>query len=143
MSSGIRMAGYDLEVDGPRFVPLEIEMFVCIQPEYFRSQVKAALLDTFSNRVLPDGQQGIFHPANFTFGQTVYLSRLYAAAQAVPGVASVHITKFGRQGALPSDFSKALEEGKLNLNRLEIGRLDNDRNFPERGVFRLTLGGGK
>ncbi|HEX8237098.1 MAG TPA: putative baseplate assembly protein [Abditibacteriaceae bacterium] len=138
-----RMAGYDLEVDGPSFVSLEIEMFVCAKPEYFRSHIKAALLQTFSNNTLPDGRRGVFHPDNFTFGQTVYLSRIYAAAQAVPGVASVHITKFGRQGAPAAAFSQALQDGKLLLGRLEIARLDNDRNFPERGVFRLTLGGGK
>ena len=56
------------------------------------------LLEVFSNRVLPDGRRGVFHPDNFTFGQTVYLSPLYAAAQAVAGVDSVVITKFQRQG---------------------------------------------
>ena len=34
-------------------------------------------------------------------------------------------------------------EGKLMLDRLEIARLDNDLNFPEHGVLRLTLAGGK
>jgi hypothetical protein len=29
------------------------------------------------------------------------------------------------------------------MERLEIARLDNDLNFPERGVFRLQLQGGK
>jgi hypothetical protein len=135
-----RMAGYDLEVDGPRHVPLEIEMQVCVKPDYFRSDVKKAIFEVFGNRILPDGRQGVFHPDNFTFGQTVYLSRLYAAAQAVPGVASVHITKYHRQG---SPDPKPLNEGKLTLGRLEIARLDNDPNFPERGVFQLNMGGGK
>ena len=40
-------------------------------------------------RDLPDGRRGLFHPDNFTFGQPVYLSRLYAAAHAVDGVDSV------------------------------------------------------
>ena len=93
-----RMAGYDLEVDGPRFVPLEIELHVCVRPDYFRSSVKAALLEVFSSRSLPDGRRGVFHPDNFTFGQPVYLSRLIAAAQAVAGVESVRATKFQRQG---------------------------------------------
>ena len=31
-----RMAGYDLEVDGPRFVPLEVALHVCVEPDYFR-----------------------------------------------------------------------------------------------------------
>jgi predicted phage baseplate assembly protein len=135
-----RMAGHDVEVDGPRFVPLEIEMYVCVHPNYFRSDVKAALLEVFSNRPLPDGRRGVFHPDNFTFGQPVYLSTLYAAAQAVTGVASVRIKTFQRQD---SPSNEALEKGELTLGRLEIARLDNDPNFPKHGVFRVTLEGGK
>ncbi|MFB3921955.1 MAG: putative baseplate assembly protein [Terriglobia bacterium] len=135
-----RMAGYDLEVDAPRFAPLEIEMHVCVKPDYFRSDVRAALLEVFSNRTLPDGRRGVFHPDNFTFGQTVYLSPLYLVAQAIPGVASAEIKVFQRQG---NDDPKPLQDGKLELGRLEIARLDNDPNFQEHGVFRLTLGGGK
>jgi hypothetical protein len=135
-----RMAGQDLDVDGPIYVSLEIEMQVCVKPDFFRSAVKQTLLEIFSNRVLPDGRLGVFHPDNFTFGQTVFLSLLYAAAQAVEGVASVVITKFQRQG---TDSDVALNAGKLELARLEIARCDNDPNFPEHGVFHLTLDGGK
>jgi Baseplate J-like protein len=135
-----RMAGQDLDVNGPIYVSLEIEMQVCIKPDYFRSAVKQALLEIFSNHVLPDGRLGAFHPDNFTFGQTIFLSPLYAAAQAVEGVESVVITKFQRQG---SDSDVALNAGRLDLGRLEIARCDNDPNFPERGVFRLTPDGGK
>jgi hypothetical protein len=135
-----RMAGYDLEVDAPRFVSLQIEMHVCAKPDYFRSDIEAALLEIFSNRILPDGRLGLFHPDNFTFGQTVYLSPFIAAAQAADGVASVEITVFQRQG---QDDSKPLQDGFLPMNRLEIARCDNDPNFAERGVFVLTVGGGK
>jgi len=135
-----RMAGYDLEVDGPLFVPLEIEMFVCVKPEYFRSDVKEALLAVFNNQRLTDGRIGVFHPDNFTFGQTVYLSPLYAKAQAVPGVASVDFKTFKRQRVL--DLTP-LETGELTMDRLEIPQLNNNRNFPERGVFHLQMGGGK
>ena len=135
-----RMAGHDVEVDAPSFVPLEIELHVCVAPDYFRSDVKAELLQLFSSRVLRDGRRGVFHPDNFTFGQPVYLSRIYAAAQSVPGVESVHVTTFRRLGrADPAP----LEEGRLTMGRLEIARLDNDPSFPGRGVFRLALGGGK
>jgi hypothetical protein len=135
-----RMAGYDLEVDAPQFVSLEIEMHVCVKSDYFRSDVEAALLQIFSNQILPDGTRGIFYPDNFTFGQTVYLSPLYAAAQAVDGVASVQIVTFQRQ---EQPDPKPLQNGFLPMARLEIARCDNDPNFAERGVFRLTLGGGK
>jgi predicted phage baseplate assembly protein len=135
-----RMAGHDLEIDGPRYVSLEIDMHVCAEPEYFRADVKAELLKLFSNRVLADGRLGIFHPDQFTFGQTVYLSPLIAAAQAVPGVTSVQVNQFHRQG---TPDNKPLAAGKLELGRLEIARCDNDPNFAEHGVFRLSLGGGK
>jgi hypothetical protein len=137
-----RMAGQDLEIDGPLYVSLEIEMTVCAKADYFRSDVKAALLEVFSNRVLPDGTRGVFHPDNFSFGQTVYLSHLYAAAMKVEGVAAVKITTFQRH-ASPDLSHVALNAGKLTLGRLEIARLDNDRNFPERGALRLDMEDGK
>jgi hypothetical protein len=135
-----RMAGHDVEFDAPQFVSLEVEMTVCVLPNYFRSDVKAALLKVFSNKILPDGQRGVFHADNFTFAQPVYLGVLYAAAQKVEGVRFVTIEKFQRLGI---DSRQALDEGVLQIGRLEIARLDDDQNFPERGVFRLTLEGGK
>lgn len=135
-----RMAGHDLEIDSPRLVPLELALHVCAAPDYFRADIRAALLDIFNNRDLSNGRRGLFHPDNFTFGQTVYLSPFIAAAQAVPGVASVTATAFGRQG-LASD--EGLLSGELKMGRLEIPVLDNDPRFPDRGLFRLTVEGGK
>ncbi len=135
-----RMAGHDLEIDPPQYVSLEIEMFVCVKPDYFRSDVEGALLDIFSSRTLADGSKGLFQPDFFTFGQTVYLSPLYAAAQAVAGVASVEIKIFQRQG---HPETNGLTSGLLAMNRLEIARLENDPNFAERGLFTLNLGGGR
>lgn len=135
-----RMAGYDLEVDGPHYVSLEIHVHVCVKRDYFRSDVKEALLELFSNRVLPDGRRGVFHPDHFSFGQTVYVSDIYAAAMAVPGVDSVVVERFMRQG---SKDRHPLLLGKLELGRLEIARLDNDSNFPEHGVLEIQTQGGK
>jgi hypothetical protein len=135
-----RMAGHDLEIDGPRFVPLEIELRVCVLPDYFRSDVKQALLARFTRGVRPDGQPGVFHPDQFSFGHPVYLSRVIAAAQETPGVRFVEPLVFQRQG---DPQSNALDSGILALGRLEIARLDNDPSFPERGVLRLTMEGGQ
>ncbi len=135
-----RMAGQDLEICAPWPVPLELEMMVCVKPDYCRNEVRTALLERFSNRVLADGSKGVFHPDNFTLGQTVYLSPFYEAAQNIAGVASVDISCFQRQDH-PSDQPR--QDGKLDLDRLEVARLDNDPNYPERGRFVLTLQGGK
>ncbi len=135
-----RVAGQDLEVDGPRYVPLEIELHVTVHRDHLRSDVRTALLAVFSNRTQPDGRLGVFHPDRLSFGQTVYLSPLYAAAAAIPGVGSARITTFRRQDR---PGTEALTRGELALARLEIARLDNDPSFPERGVFRLAMEGGR
>jgi len=135
-----RMAGHDIEVDGPRFVWLEIELRVCVLSEYYRGDVRRGLLEVFSSGTHPDGRRGFFHPDAFTFNQPVYLSRIVAAAQEVPGVRFVEALVFQRLG---DERSSALDSGELAIGRLEIARLDNDPSFPERGVLRLTMEGGR
>jgi uncharacterized phage protein gp47/JayE len=135
-----RMAGHDLNFKNPVFVSLEIEMEVCVSRDYFRSDVQQALLDVFTSGRRSDGIPGLFHPDKFSFGQTVYLSPIYAEARQVPGVSSVHITHFSRQG---EDDLKTLSDGFMSMGEFEIARLDNDPNFPEHGVLRLIMLGGK
>ncbi|PMR66871.1 putative baseplate assembly protein [Halomonas heilongjiangensis] len=135
-----RMAGHDLRINDPLHVSLEIDLLVCVDAGYFRSDVRRGLLDVLGSHTRADGTRGLFHPDNFSFAQTVFLSPLYAAARRVPGVASVQVTRFHRQG---QEDPKPLADGFLPLGRLEIARLDNDPNFPEHGVLRLDLHGGK
>ena len=131
-----RMAGYDIEINGPRFVPLDIVCNVFVKPGYFKMDVKKVLADTFSNRQLSDGARGFFHPDNFTFGEAVYTSRIYAAAMAVDGVASIEIKKFQRLGKDPAG---EIAKGRLSVGRLEVIRLDNDPNFPENGKIEFDM----
>lgn len=134
-----RLAGYDLEINAPVFVPLDIVLLVCVKAGYFQSDVKEALLEVFSRHELADGRRGFFHPDEFTFGQPVYLSRIYQMAMAVAGVASVEVKRFQRWGKLPN---QEIENGVLTPAPLEIVQLDNDANFPERGRIEFTMGGG-
>ncbi|MBI1395854.1 MAG: putative baseplate assembly protein [Betaproteobacteria bacterium] len=135
-----RLAGQDLEVDSPHYVPLEIAMEVCVRTDHYRADVGAALRRVLSSRTLPDGTPGVFHPDRFSFGATVYLSPIEAAALATDGVDSVSVTAFRRQGQPATDGSAA---GWLRFGRLEIPRLDNDPNFPDRGSLTLTMRGGR
>jgi Baseplate J-like protein len=136
---GFRLAGYDLEIDAPRFVPLDLALDVCVTPASLRSEVKQALLEAFGNRDLPDGQRGFFHPDSFTFKQPVYLSQVVAAAMGVPGVQWVSPTRFQRWGQEPAG---ELSAGRITFERLEIARLDNDANTPENGRLDLVMRGG-
>ncbi|HEV2805969.1 MAG TPA: baseplate J/gp47 family protein [Chthoniobacterales bacterium] len=133
-----RIAGYDLEVRAPIFVPLDLALFACARPGYFASEVEKNLLAIFSNRDLPDGRRGFFHPDNFTFGQPVFLSQIYRLAMEQPGVASVTVTRFQRWGKEPSG---EMDAGFLRPAAIEILRLDNDRNFPENGRVEVEVQG--
>ncbi len=136
-----RRIGHDLVVAPAEYVSLELALVVCVQPHVLRAHVKAALLDAFSNRRLADGQLGFFHPDRLTFGDGVYVSALVAAAQVVPGVQSVTVTRLARQ--FSGDGDAALRLGVLRLGPLEVARLDNDPSFPEHGTLKLTLSGGR
>jgi hypothetical protein len=135
-----RLAGHDLEVDEPRWVPVEVEVFTCVDPGYFRADVERALRVVLGNRQLPDGRRGLFHPDNFTFGQSVYLSRVYAAAQGVAGVSWAEVRVFRRQD---DPASNGIPTGEIPVKRLEVARLDDDPSHPDRGTLRLSLKGGR
>jgi len=135
-----RRMGHDLHLEAAEYVPILLVLDVCALPDYFRADVKRALLEVFSNRLLPDGRKGVFHADNFTFGQPIYLSVLYAAALAVDGVDTAKVTLFRRQGS--TDLIPLIT-GVLPFGRLEIAQLENSASFPDRGVFRLDVQGGK
>ena len=142
-----RMAGYDLEIDGPSWVPLDVAMTVCVEPGYLQSDVREALLEIFSSGTLSDGQLGYFHPDNFTFGQAVYLSPLVAAVMEVPGVLWVDTddtapksNRFRRWG---EESHGELEAGVIEIGRLETARIDNDPNMPENGMIEFFMEGGE
>ena len=142
------LAGYDLEIDPPIFVPLEIEIDVCVAPGHFRGHMEEALLIALGNWTLSDGTRGFFHPDNFTFGQALYLSQLYAAVEAVEGVDSAVLRRFIHQDESDPEPNRPatrrnLDRGYVPMSRLEVLRLDNDPNFPENGVLQLNMLGGK
>jgi hypothetical protein len=144
-----RRMGYDLLVSGAEYVPLRIAITVCVLPNYLQGDVEKAVTDALSNRVLPGGALGFFHPDNLTFGGAVFVSQLLAAVQAVTGVQNTMVTDLERfevssavvpgaqpSGGLPPNWA-------LQLGPFEIPQLDNDPNFPEHGQLVLDVRGGR
>lgn len=134
-----KLAGYDLEIRTAQYVPLEIALQICVGRGHFRGEVLEAVARALSHRRFADGTVGFFHPSLFGFGQDVYLSQLYAAVERVEGVDSAVVTVFKRYWTVANN---ELETGVLPLGDDEIARLDNDPNFAENGVLRLTAQGG-
>lgn len=135
-----RRMRHDVMVRSAHRVPLDIELRICVLPNYLRGHVKAELLNIFSNKRLFDGSLGFFHADNLTFGQDIHLSKLVAVAQSVQGVESVTVTKMQRWCELANN---EIESGVLPLGPFEIARLDNDPSFPENGKLNLDMRGGR
>jgi hypothetical protein len=136
-----RLAGQDIELEPPQYVSLQIALTICVDPAYFQSDVEKALSDVLGSRILSDGTKGLFHPDNFTFGQTVYLSPIHAAARKVAGVRSIVATVFQPLGTPPTPTY--LTNGEIPLGPFQIARLDNDRSLPDHGQLTLVVEGGK
>jgi len=135
------LAGQDLELDSPQYVPLEIELDICVDPNYFMADVQRSLKQVLGSGISPNGVRGFFYPDNFTFGQTVYLSPIFAAARSVAGVVAVNAAIFQPQGLPPTN--QYLNVGEIKMAPLQIARLANDPGFPNHGQLTLVLEGGK
>ena len=108
-------------------------------------------LDKYDSDVIPywktetvEAMDAFQHKEGYTTGagECVSLSALYAAALYV--VAGVPLEQvFMMATPLHSQNFVDVDDGVLTIARLEIARLDNDPNFPERGVLKLSVGGGK
>jgi hypothetical protein len=136
----VRLAGYDLEVRSAQYVPLHVVLDLCVLPGWFRADVTEAVLAALAPGTDRLGVVGFFDASRWTFGTPLYLSRLYAAVEAVPGVDTVVVGACHRYGRLADG---ELEAGVLEVGAWEIVRLDNDRSRMENGLLVVTAGGGK
>lgn len=135
-----RRMGHDLVVKSAHRVPLDIELAICVRPNYLRGHVKTELLNVFSNKRMANSKPGFFHPDQLTFGDDVYLSKIVAAAQSVQGIESVEVIRLQRFG---EPANNEIETGLLPLGPFGIARLDNDPSFPENGKLTLDMRGGR
>lgn len=141
-----RMAGMDVEVRGPIYVPLDIALSVCTEAGFFPEQVEAELVRIFGSGRLRGGAPAFFHPDNFTFGQSIYLSAILARAMKVPGVRWLDATPTPLSAPIQHRFKRlwepddgSLVAGRLPVGDLEIARCDSDPNAPENGRIRFFV----
>jgi predicted phage baseplate assembly protein len=135
-----RLAGQDILIEPPEYVPLDIELAICVDPEYFQSDVQQSLMQVLGSGTLPGGQPALFAPQNFKLGQPVYLSPIYAAARGVAGVEAVTATVFEPEGQNSQVY---VQQGFIPIGPFQVARMDNDPSLPGNGQLRLTMSGGK
>jgi predicted phage baseplate assembly protein len=135
-----RLAGYESYAPAPHYLSLDLEVYVCAGPDFFRGDVKASVLSALSAKRNPDGSFGFFYPDNFTFGQALERSALEAAIQQAYGVAGVHSILYRCRGVMVNYVEMP---DQVTVGPSDILRVDNDLSVPERGSVRIYVDGGK
>jgi len=136
----VRLIGEDLELRRPRFVPLVIEIKLCLHPDYWPQDVRFVLEQEFSAGWTPDGRRGLFHPDEWTFGQALHASLLAGRAHAISGIE--HIVSISMRRFDAKTPGKADAE-LLELAFDEIVLVQNDPDHMERGSITFDLEGGR
>lgn len=117
-----RMITTILDIRDPVYVPIRLAATVQIEPYYLQSEVVARV--TAAVREL-------WSFANVDFADTLYVSKVYEAIEAIEGVAGVTVTHFGRSGGVNEvGGTLKFEYGEIPLS---LGFVDGD----------LTVTGGK
>jgi hypothetical protein len=135
-----RQAGYDLEIRPPAFVALDVILDVCVATGHFRTDVLNEVRRAMGAHWRADGSPAFFNQDRWSFGQPVWLSAIYAAVEAIPGVDSVEVRRLRRLG---QPDNGELARGELEIGPWEIARCDSDPDFEEHGVLTVTGHGGK
>lgn len=143
-----RLAGHDLEVVAPRFVPLDIRLFVCVCQDHYAGEVEREMLDIFSAGVMRDGRPAYFNPDHFSFGDDILLSPIIARAMQVTGVKWIGTRDgvgaekgwFGRLDQPTIDYA---DNGEIPIGPNEVARLDNDPTYPDFGRIAFSMAGGR
>ncbi|NIR30207.1 MAG: hypothetical protein GWN84_13030 [Gammaproteobacteria bacterium] len=136
----VRLIGEDLEIRPPRFVPLDIEVSLCVQPDFWPEDLRFVLEQEFSDGYTPDGRRGFFHPDEWTFGQPLHRSQIEGRVQRVAGVE--HIVAISMQRfnePTPGTPNPAVLEVAFD----EIFEVHNDPDHLELGFIDFDLKGGR
>jgi predicted phage baseplate assembly protein len=130
----VRQAGREVFVLNPRFVNVDLEITICVEPFAYAGQVKARVLEALLGRKGVRPTKGFFHPDNFTFGTPLERAALEAAIQDVAGVRGVEQMRIRARGI--TDW-RVFDELIFRVSHDQIIRLENDPRLPERGSLRI------
>jgi hypothetical protein len=136
----VRLIGEDLELRPPRYVPLDVRIDVCAEPDVWREDLRFVLEQEFSDGWTPDGRPGFFNPDAWTFGQALHRSAIEGRVHQVAGVRHVTRIVMKRFNA-PSPGAPNVEQ--LEMAADEVVLLANDPNHLERGSIRFDVTGGR
>jgi hypothetical protein len=135
LMDGVRQAGREVFVRNPRFVNIDLEIEICVEPFAYAGQVKGRVIEALLGRKGARPTRGFFDPDNFTFGTPLRRAALEAAIQDAPGVRGVEQMRIRPRGI--TDW-RIFDELTFDVRYDQIIRLQNDPRFPERGSLRIV-----
>ena len=135
-----RLAGYESYAPNPIYLSVDLKIEVCADDGWLDGDVEAGVLARLGSATRADDSRGFFFADRFSFGSPLYRSRLEAAIQAVPGVLGVKSILYRQRGTFTGfvDLPEVLTPAPN-----QILRVDNDPSWPERGVIRVIVEGGR
>lgn len=131
-----RVAGTDIAVVGPEWLPLDVALSVRAARGSSRARLRRELGEVLGASTAPDGRTGFFAPGTFGFGQTVFLSQIVAAAASIRGVERVVVERFHPVGRPLED---EIAKGRIDVGRFEIARADSDPARPQFGGVNVDI----
>ena len=133
----VRQVGREVFVRDPRYLSLDLEIEICVQPSAHAGQVQERVTDALTIRK-PGlyARKPFFHPDNFTFGTPLYRTALEAAVQAVPGVLAVEEIRIRVRGI--TDW-RIFDEDVFAVSDDQILRVQNDPRFPGHGSLIIRV----
>jgi hypothetical protein len=137
---GRRLAGYESYVLPPRYVSVDLALTICADPAYFVADVESAVLARLRPGALPGGGYGFFDHSQWSFGQPLESSALFAAVQSCTGVAGIYDAQYRQRGVQPG-WTELPET--VSFASDQILRVDDDPSRPEAGSLTITVAGGK
>ncbi len=151
--NALRLIGEDLEIRPAQYVPLDIKLKVCADPDYWADDLWAVLETEFSTGYTPDGCPGFFNPDQWTFGQAIHASQVIGRALAITGIdrvlsLSMRRWNAGSGGALvtvtltPDMMPENVTE-KILVGAAEIIEVNNDPSRLETGRIQFDILGGR
>ncbi len=132
-----RQAGRQAFVADPRYADIDLIITICVQPYAYPGQVQARVLKALVGK--GKNPPPFFSSDNFTFGTPLHRSQLEAFVQEIPGVRGVGLIQIRHRGHF--DW-KPLTGSYYPVDDQRVIRLENDRNYPERGTLKLIMEGG-
>jgi hypothetical protein len=157
----VRLIGDDIELRAAEYVPLDIRLTLCAHSGYWVEDLRVELEMAFSDADLPASApggssgfgRGLFHPDDWSFGQSLHASQIIGRALAVTGVERVtrlSMRRFnpgsgGGTSVVEIDLDAMPESRaqRLDFADFEIPIVANDPDHLERGRIAFDIRGGR